>query len=86
VPKVSEFFGIAIYLYYREHLPPHFHAIYAGDEVEIGIENLAVIAGRLTPRAMGLVLEWAVLHQDDLRTAWAKVTSHQPPGRIEPLR
>jgi hypothetical protein len=25
MPRISEFFGIAIYMYYRDHAPPHFH-------------------------------------------------------------
>ncbi|MGH7571704.1 MAG: DUF4160 domain-containing protein [Gemmatimonadota bacterium] len=60
MPKVSEFYGIAIYMYYREHGPAHFHAIYAGDEVLVDIESLAVIVGRIPPRAMGMVTEWPV--------------------------
>lgn len=57
MPKISEFFGIAIYIYYREHMPPHFHAIYGDDEAWIEIDNLSVLSGRLAPRAMGMVIE-----------------------------
>ena len=32
MPKRSQFFGIAIYMYYRDHAPPHFHAIYGEHE------------------------------------------------------
>lgn len=85
VPKVSEFFGIAIYLYYREHPPPHFHAVYGGAEVLISIEDYSVINGNLKARALGLVIEWAKLHQDELREAWGRAQAHQPPGQIEPL-
>lgn len=86
MPRVSEFFGIAIYLYYREHLPPHFHAIYGDDEVEVAIDDFTVLSGRLPPRAMGLVIEWAGLHREDLRRVWNQAVSHQPLDRIEPLR
>ena len=27
VPRISAFYGIAIYMYYPDHAPPHFHAI-----------------------------------------------------------
>lgn len=86
MPKVSEFFGISIYVYYREHLPPHFHALYAGQEVLVVIENLSVLAGALPPRAMGLVMEWALQHQQELRQAWEQATRHEPLDPIEPLR
>jgi len=32
MPEISRFFGILIRMYYDEHNPPHFHAIYGGDE------------------------------------------------------
>lgn len=86
MPKISEFFGIAIYIYYREHLPPHFHAIYGSEEVLIAIDDLSVLSGRLTPRAMGLVVEWASLHQEELRRVWAQAMAHEPLSKIEPLR
>jgi hypothetical protein len=28
MPLVSRFFGISIYMYFDDHNPPHFHAIY----------------------------------------------------------
>ena len=42
MPEVSRFFGIAIRVYYDEHNPPHFHAIYAGGEAQVGIDPIAV--------------------------------------------
>jgi hypothetical protein len=86
VPKVSEFFGISIYVYYRDHGPPHFHALYGGDEVLVSIEDLSVLEGKLSPRAMGLVTEWATLHQDELRVVWGQAKNHEPLSKIEPLR
>jgi len=32
MPCVSEFFGIAIYMYFNDHSPPHFHAEYGESE------------------------------------------------------
>ena len=28
MPRIAEFYGIAIYMYHREHGVPHFHALY----------------------------------------------------------
>jgi hypothetical protein len=61
MPELCRFYGIVIRMYYDDHLPPHFHALYAGHEAVIGIEALALIEGKLPPRAMGLVAEWAAL-------------------------
>ena len=86
MPKISEFFGIAIYMYYREHQPPHFHAIYGGEEALVSIENLSVIAGRMSPRAIGLVMEWASIHREELLNCWVTAQAKEPLGRIDPLR
>ena len=72
-------------MYFDDHDPSHFHVEYAEDEAVISIETLAVIAGRLRPRALGLVSEWAAQHQEDLRTAWMKAKNLEAPGKIAPL-
>ena len=50
-------------MYPNDHGPPHFHALYGGDEILVGIDSLSVLQGRLLPRARGLVIEWASIHQ-----------------------
>lgn len=47
--------------------------------------NLAVIAGKLPPRAMGLMMEWASLHQDELMAVWEKAKNLEPLDKIDPL-
>jgi len=56
MPEISRFLGIIIAMFYNEHNPPHFHARYGDHKVEIAIETLSVLAGKLPPRAMGLVI------------------------------
>ena len=50
LPTVSRFFGIVIFLNYRDHLPPHFHARYGDDEVTVEIRGGAV-NGTMSKRA-----------------------------------
>jgi hypothetical protein len=72
-------------MYWGDHGPPHFRARYGAEKASIGIEDLSVLAGKLSPRALGLVMEWAALHQDELREAWRKASNHEPVDAIEPL-
>ena len=58
-----------IRIFYDDHNPPHFHAEYGGYEVLVDIGTLAVLSGKLPARALGMVTEWASLHQDELRAA-----------------
>ena len=85
MPEISRFFGIVIRMYWDDHNPPHFHAYYAGDEVVIDIQSLSVFAGSLSPRATGLVIEWANLHRRELLADWNRAQAQEPLEKIEPL-
>lgn len=85
MPKVSEFFGISIYVYFDDHAPPHFHARYAGAEAVIRIDDGRVLRGDLPPRAMGLVAEWAARHRQELRQVWRQAVAKETLSSIEPL-
>ena len=85
MPEVSRFYGIVIRLHFDDHPPPHFHAEYGDDEALIEIGTLAVISGRLPGRALGLVVEWASLHQDELSRLWSKAQNKERLDKITPL-
>jgi hypothetical protein len=85
VPRISEFYGIVISMYYRDHAPPHFHAQYGEFEAVFGIDPVRVIDGRIPRRARGFVVEWATIHQEELRQSWARAQRREQPDRIAPL-
>ena len=47
MPEISRFFGIVIRIFFNDHEPPHFHAIYGDFEALLEIETLAVYRGKL---------------------------------------
>ncbi len=85
MPTISTFFGIVIQMFWREHAPPHFHAIYSEFEAEIDIRTLEVLRGQLPKRALALVLEWAVEHRAELMEDWNLCQAKQLPKKIQPL-
>ncbi len=85
MPLISRFFGISIYMYPDDHAPPHFHAQYGGEQVQVDIRHLHVIAGNIHPRALGLVVEWANLHQEELMGNWLKGQKLESFKKIDPL-
>jgi hypothetical protein len=85
MPSVSRFFGIIIYFYFRDHNPPHFHAVYGEFEAEILIDDLSVDVGYLPPRVLGLVTEWAFIHKDELMENWEIGRSGGAFKQIAPL-
>ena len=53
-------------MYYKEHGVPHFHAKYSGQTGVFSIPDLRLIEGHLSRRVIGLVLEWAFEHREEL--------------------
>ena len=54
MPELCRFFGIIIRMYYNDHDPPHFHAVYGENEALIEIDTLAVVPGELPRQALAL--------------------------------
>lgn len=85
MPRISYFYGITIRMFYADHPPPHFHAVYGGESAEIAIDTLEVIGGSLPRRSFALVLEWAALHRQELRVNWERCRRHEQTRQIAPL-
>jgi hypothetical protein len=85
VPELSRFLGIIVTMYYNDHEPPHFHARYGEHRALIALESLRVIDGALPSRVLGLVLEWAAVHRDELVADWARARAKEPLLPIAPL-
>jgi hypothetical protein len=85
MPELSRFYGIIIAIYFDEHNPPHFHARYNEFNASISIQSFAIIEGSLPPKALGLVTEWAAIHQKELMVDWELASQGMPLQKIAPL-
>ncbi len=54
-------------MYYRDHLPPHFHAECTEEAAEVGIGPIMILEGELSRTTRAKVFEWAAIHQAELR-------------------
>jgi len=72
MPEIAKFYGIIIKLFFGDHPPPHFHAVYGEYIAVFDIQTLEVIEGDLPNRARKLVVEWANIHQTELLEMWNK--------------
>ena len=86
MPEICRFYGIIIAMFYDEHNPPHFHARYGEHKLSIDIRSLSVLEGKFPARALGMVIEWASLHQNELLRNWNLTRDQQAPRKIDPLR
>ena len=84
MPVISRFFGIMIYMYWRDHCPPHFHARYQDDEAVIEIQT-GHVSGQMSVRAMRLIEEWRRLHVEELQNNWQLAEQNKELFHIEPL-
>lgn len=85
MPEISRFLGIVIYMYFNEHNPPHFHAEYNEFRASIAIASLGLVEGKLPPKVMSLVVEWAQEHQDELLENWNSIKETGKFHKINPL-
>lgn len=79
MPEIARFYGIVIKLFFGDHPPPHFHALYGEYVGLFDIQTLEMIEGDLPPRAKRLVLEWAALHRSELSDMWTAQEFHKLP-------
>ena len=85
MPELSRFLGISILMYFDDHNPPHFHVRYNDDRALISICDLKVLEGHLPARILGLVIEWAEPHKEELIQNWDMVKGTGKSFKIEPL-
>ena len=83
VPRVSAFYGIVIYMNWNEkdHPVAHFHAYHAGRRASVSMDG-EILAGRLEPRALQFVREWAgQLRQDEILANWERARRKRATAR-----
>ena len=85
MPIISRFFGIVIFMFWREHNPPHFHAKYADEEIVIEIESGKIIGGIISKRALALVQEWREINKVELQRDWKLAEQKKALFPIKPL-
>jgi hypothetical protein len=65
-PVISRFLWMKVTMYRKDHAPPHFHVFYEEHEAQIAIQDCRILAWLLPPKVMSLVVEWTLLHQEEL--------------------
>lgn len=64
MPLIDEFKGIKVYVYSREHRPPHVHMVYGEYELLLIIETGEIYAGNLPNKKMKRAREWISNNSD----------------------
>lgn len=85
MPVVSTFYGITVQMYYNDHPPPHFHAIYGEHELVVQILPVNLLQGSAPNRVQSMVYEWAAMRQEDLMANWERARRAERLLPIAPL-
>ena len=72
-------------MYFLDHPPPHFEAVYGEHEANIDIVTGEVIAGYLPKTAARLVKQWTLAHGQELQANWDRARAKVPLERIAGL-
>ncbi|MCW5906696.1 MAG: DUF4160 domain-containing protein [Chitinophagales bacterium] len=57
----------------------------ASTKRKLALTTLPYLEGNLPPKALALVVEWATIHQAELKENWRRVEEHEVLKTIEPL-
>lgn len=82
MPIITRFYGIVIKMFFNEHNPPHFHAIYGEYVGLIDLRTFEMLEGDLPPKALSLVQEWGKNHADSLLRMWDSKEFHKLPPLV----
>ncbi|HPM46574.1 MAG TPA: DUF4160 domain-containing protein [bacterium] len=84
MPEISRFLGIVVFMNFKDHNPPHFHAMYGDYQIIVEI-NTGVVEGKFPKRALSLLMEWYEIHRDELIKNWETLKNKGSYEKITPL-
>jgi hypothetical protein len=84
VPVISRFFGIVIYMYWRDHMPAHFHAKYQDQEITVDVVT-GEVKGQMGRKALSIIQEWREIHAAELMENWELALQKRALHPIKPL-
>ena len=82
MPELCRFYGIIIRMFWADHPPPDFHAIYGEHEAVVEIQTSQIIEGSLPLGARSLVSQWVALHRTELVEKWELARQTMPWVRL----
>ena len=85
MPTISWFYGIAIRMFFNDHVPPHCHAFHAEHEAKFDIETGRMVDGHIPRTQRRLVQKWVLRYRAELMEAWIAVRADLAPERIPGL-
>jgi len=84
MPEISRFYGLIIYMNFKDHAPPHFHVWYGDFKAVVTIQN-GIVNGEMPQRALKMIFDWLEIHRSELLIDWDLAQKGEELRKIEPL-
>jgi len=62
MPEISRFYGLIIYMNFKDHAPPHFHVWYGDYKAIVTIQD-SIVKGEMPQRALKMIFDWLEIHR-----------------------
>jgi hypothetical protein len=84
MPTIAIIDGVRIMIYPKDHLPPHLHALFGGQEAQISILTGDMLNGRLPVAKRRAVLAWLAENRPQIAYVWDEIRAGRyAGGRID---
>ncbi len=80
MPTIAVVDGVRIMIYYKDHLPPHLHAIFSGSEAQISIATGEVLNGSLPRAKFRAVQNWLAANREQVAYIWTETRAKRNRG------
>ena len=77
MPKLLDSEGVRVYIYADDYPPPHVHAYFAGEAVQIAIEDGSVIIGSLPRAKLDVARHFARENRIELLAKWQSLNARR---------
>lgn len=85
MPEICRFYGIVIYLYWKDHNPPHIHFTYGNYVCSISVID-RVVDGQAPAKVIAKVNEWIDVNENAILSLWEKAQRGEQIEKLEPLK
>jgi len=88
MPRISEFYGIFIYMYFldvNQHHAPHIHVRYGEYKAVFAISSGMCLAGRMNPKQTKRIQAWIAARHVELEQNWKRAQRGEQLEWINPL-
>jgi hypothetical protein len=80
MPTIAIVEGVRIVIFLNDHLPPHLHALFAGQEAKLSIATGEVLSGKLPRTKLKTVQTWLADNRGHVSYIWREIRAGRYSG------